>query len=51
MGFDYRFSHPNGLWGFGAYFAAYSNTYAYLTTDGIIQIILAKVLTGVTYNN
>ncbi len=53
MGFDFRFTRPNGLWGFGAYFAAaaaYSNTYAYLTTDGMRQIILAKVLTGITYN-
>lgn len=53
QGFDFRFC-CRGMWGTGSYFAvnaSYSDTnYAHSTVGGK-QLILAKVLTGVTYKS
>ena len=47
-GFDMRFS-SKGLWGLANYFAekaSYSNKYAFMSPDGAKELLLAKVLTG-----
>ena len=49
-GFDMRFSNA-GMWGKGNYFAAdakYSNSYAHCLPNGVKQMFLAKVLTGIS---
>jgi len=49
-GFDMRFSNA-GMWGKGNYFAVdakYSNSYAHCLPNGVKQMFLAKVLTGVS---
>jgi hypothetical protein len=51
QGFDNRLASPTLLWGAGSYFAAkakYSNHYAFTTLEGHKQILLVKVLTGIT---
>ena len=50
-GFDMRFSRI-GKWGQANYFAVdayYSDLYAYKRSDGQREILLAKVLTGISY--
>ena len=50
-GFDMRFS-SQGLWGQANYFAAdaqYSDSYAYVKTNGNKELFLARVLTGDSY--
>lgn len=52
QGFDSRLSKGKGLWGTGTYFAvraAYSDTYAYTNADGHKQMLMAKVITGITH--
>ena len=47
-GFDMRYS-SKGLWGLANYFAekaSYSNKYAFTSPDGTKELLLAKVLTG-----
>ena len=51
-GFDFRYA-ADGLWGSGIYFAenaSYSNEYSYPFFDDLKQFLVAKVLTGVSYN-
>ena len=51
-GFDMRFSRE-GMWGQANYFAknaSYSHNYSHLLTDGTREMILARVLTGVSYS-
>ena len=53
QGFDFRYC-TRGMWGAGTYFAVnakYSDNYAYGSTAGSKQLILAKVLTGETYRS
>ena len=50
--FDMRFS-ANGMWGRGNYFAvnaSYSNSYAYHSANGVKKMLVAWVLTGVSYH-
>ena len=52
-GFDMRFS-SQGSWGQANYFAAdasYSDSYAYVKTDGNKELFLARVLTGDSYTS
>ena len=52
-GFDFRICSREGLWGIGTYFAVnarYSGYYAHTSSDYSKQLILAKVLTGESYN-
>ena len=52
-GFDMRFS-SQGMWGQANYFAAdaqYSDSYAYVKTDGNKELLLARVLTGDSYTS
>ena len=52
-GFDMRFS-SQGMWGQANYFAAdaqYSDSYAYVKTDGNKELFLARVLTGDSYTS
>ena len=50
--FDMRFS-ADGMWGKGNYFAvnaSYSNSYAYHCKNGVKKMLVAWVLTGVSYH-
>lgn len=52
-GFDMRFS-SEGLWGQANYFAekaSYSDKYAFKSTDGTREMLLAKVLTGDSFES
>ena len=52
-GFDMRFS-SEGLWGQANYFAekaSYSDKYAFKSTDGTKELLLAKVLTGDSFES
>ena len=52
-GFDMRFS-SEGVWGQANYFAekaSYSDKYAFKSTDGTKELLLAKVLTGDSFES
>ena len=53
VGFDLRYS-SQGRWGHANYFgmnASYCDKFAHSTTDGYKEIIVAKVLTGDSYDS
>ena len=51
-GFDMRYGRA-GMWGLGNYFAKsakYASSFAYKTTNNVLQLFLVKVLVGDTYH-